>query len=661
MRELLTRLVCLATTAQLLFGCSVFQQAGNTSVTASIQSQRSASTELALHEIEEIDILIKLNNRSLSDYIEAEIQTQTASTDRYKFKNIKLSFQRQYIHLESLVDILDDDKNIISVAVSGEVLLHFSGDSLEWYPRFSQLKISSRDFKFQGTSYPEATPQVTESVLHRLNSDISGILISRNSNEVPLNMMPLGEIQVGVSLPGLSPSPALLNRPLTGSARIFDSVILIDSKVTTIAMDLVFNQGQTLCPSVPGCTMRSDPTYNPEPETIITHVTQDEARQGFAVLKDEFEIRTAGFFISEEKPAIALIEIRRPFLREALQVSLADIDMDAEFEAADLSFPIFSALLQPFDANSIMCERSDCTSPPTCKADLAQCKRLRDTRDCSSCVFRNPLNNRCASEETDPVCVSERSLQNTRYDAERAACITKAEGLKRECDDTSAQSLLSCQLESDNDYSSCESARRSIKNLASGASLASISAQTKASGRLVANFSNFRIEGDLKRLKLDMGLKSDLQLKGKLRFNPGDHTRPLANCIADWNAPFSSRFITTPTVNNLISNFEFSSGELTANWSGFGMAVHAEPSPIASILVNKPRLLTRCNIGLTMDTVKRALEGDDAEFFLGQLNLEIQPLPTTIHFTPATITLGNHVYSGTARLSNRNLRYEITD
>ena len=661
MREMLMRIFCLVAATHLLFGCSTLQQTGPTSDTASIQSQRASSAELALLELEEIDALIKLNNRILSNHIESEFQTQTTNETRYTFRDVSLGFKRQYIQLESIVDILDDNKNMISATVSGEVLLHFGGDRLEWFPRFNRLKIHSRNFNFQGEQFSEPTPEITKIALHNLNTETLESLTRRNSNTIPTNTVPLGEIQLGASLSGLSASPALVTGVLTGTTRVIDSLILIDSAVTSIALDMEFNPVRTPCPPGSDCTMYAEPAYQPQAETILTRVNIATARQSFAVLKDEFETRTNGLSIAGDKPAVALIEISRLFFQNALQSSLSELSLDAEFSTPDLSAPEFTASLRPFNVEHISCERLDCPELPVCKADLSQCKRLRDTRDCTNCTFRNPLNNRCVNEEIDPVCESERNLQNDRYDAERAVCISEADALKRDCEKTNTQSLLACQNVSDKEYSSCELVKRNLGRLKPGASLATLNAKTQASGTLIANFSNIRIEDDLNRLKLDMGLKSDLNLKGKLRFKPNNLKRPLAECIATWNAPFASRFVTTPSVNNLISNIHSNGDELTTHWSGFGMTIHADPSPLEAILAGNPGMLSDCNIGLTMRTVEKALRGDDVDFFLGQLELEIQPLPTTLRLAPARIRLGKDVYSGKAVLSSKNLRFEISD
>jgi len=753
MRNKLIPLFILAIVMYHMAGCSVLQPVGTPDELASVLNQRAASAEQALLELEDIDTLIKLNNSWLAEQIETELKTQIALSGQYKPHNLKVSFYNQYIALDAIVDITDQNNNTISASVSGDILLYFSGSRLEWLARFNRLEISSRDFVFEDGSYAEPIPELTQNTLQRLNSDYTASFTGLQSNGIPLNAVPLGEVQVGAALPGFALSPASHTEALRGMFMVAGSAILIDSSTTSIALDMTFIPDLSTCPAdvtvsrsefasgiesrepvgiarnmnnaadvryfyseisgakrpltiihywfadgLPmavnelavgpserwrtwsakgetqnnadhwevlvvekdsGCILHSKSIRTVEPQTTIAQVDQARARQAFKALQDEFNIRTATFSISGDEPVIALVEVRRPFLRDVLQSSLADLNMDAEFDSAALSTLKFSATLQPFETEDIICKHRNCPPAPVCQTNLSQCKRLRDTRNCSSCLFRNPLNNRCVSEAADPLCEASRKRQNAKYDADRAACIENAETSKQECDQLNAQALRSCQIESGFEDSACETIRTSMEALSQGTSLAKVNAQTNTSGKLRANFSNFLIEGDLSRIKLDMELKFDLQLDGELSFRPADIAQPLANCIAAWSGPFKNRFVTVPKINRLLGDLEQSNSTLTANWSGFGFTIDTNPSPLESIFVGNPQLLANCRIGLTVNKVEQAIAGDDAEFFHGGIELEIQPLPTKIHLAPATIESGGTVYSAEAQLSARYLRFDI--
>jgi hypothetical protein len=224
-----------------------------------------------------------------------------------------------------------------------------------------------------------------------------------------------------------------------------------------------------------------------------------------------------------------------------------------------------------------------------------------------------------------------------------------------------SQATRSCQIEAGFEDSACKSVKTSIEALKPGTPLAHVSARAQIRGKLSANFSNIRIEDDFQRLKLDISLNSNLQLDGDLNLSPGKIARPLADCIAAWSSPFKSRFVTTPTVNNLQSSFEESTNMLTANWSGFGLTIDTNPSPIESVFMANPQLLANCKIGLTSRRVEQAVTGNDTEFFNGQVGLELQPLPTRIHLAPATMEIGEELYSAEAELNASHLRYDIKD
>jgi len=731
-------------------GCSVFETWEPVSGLDSLQNQNAATALLDLHELEDIDTLIRLDNRQLAKQFEIALRAESAPGGTYSFRKIRFIFNNQIILLESIVDIKDTDEHTITGALSGDVRLKYRGNGLEWQPHFSQLQISSKDFEFENGKYAEAIPEFTETILHNLNTDVAHAVIDNERNTIPLNPVPLGEIQVGASLPGFAESNARNTQSLRGVFMIAGSAILIDSSTTSIALDMAFIPELSTCPAdiivsraefasaikarepvvltrnkinatdlryfyseiegatrpltiihywfadgLPlateelavgpserwrtwssnvsvnndvsqwevlvvekesGCILASKSIRIPDQGSRGKQADQGQASLTFREFKDEFNGRTAGFSISNEEPGIALIEVRRSFLREVMQSAMADLSIDVGFEESDLSALSFAASLQPFDTDDIFCEQRDCPQAPVCKTTASQCKRLRDTRDCSSCKFRNPLNNRCVSEAVDPLCEAARNRQNAKYENERTACIAHAEDDRRECERLNAQALSSCQIEAGFEESACESVKTGLQALDQDAPLAFVSAQTHASGELSANFSNFMIEGDLEQLKLNMRLQSNMHLEGDLNFEP---TGSLGKCIALWSAPFTSRFISTPSVNSLLSNFEQTPDMLTANWSGFGVTIETRPSPMESIFVDNPKLLANCKIGLTVARVEQAIAGDDAAFFRGQIDLLLQPLPTKIHLAPATISFGNMVYSGEADLSAEQLKYDI--
>ena len=751
----LQRLTCMAVTAQLLVGCSMIQMVLPTPDLSLIQTQRAESATRALQKLENVDTLIKLNNHWLEKQLVTELKAQAVTSDQYNFNSLNLVFGRQMISMKGTVDIRDSQGNTIAATASGDVLLKFSRVGIEWIPRFSQIVINSKDFVFNDENYVEPTAELSRLTLKNLNAGITTAIVEQQRNMILLDAIPLGEVQVGATLPGFNEIPARDTQSLRGIFMVVGSVTLIEISATSVALDMTFIPDLSTCPAdvtvsraefardiearepvgiaatmndeeddhysyseisgakrpltiihywfadgLPvaveelavgpserwrtwsanggqqsdtlhwevlvvekesGCILHSQSIRKLEPEITPVLADQARARQAFNTLNDDFNFRTAGFSISKERPKIALIEVTRPFLGEVLQAAVVDLNMNANFDSAGLSELSFSSRLQPFNTKGIACEQRNCFNPPLCSADLSQCKRLRDMRDCSSCLFRNPLNNRCVREAIDPLCEASRNRQNVKYDTEWKACVDGAESARQECDQLNQQALRSCQIESSFDNSKCESIKNGMASLTQGTALASVSGKAMASGSIRANFTNFRIEDNLTRLKLDVTLRSNLKFSGQLYFDPENAVPELAECIADWDAPFTNRFMSKPRVDNLISNFEESATTFTTNWSGFGLTIDTNTSPLESIFVGNPQLLAACEIGLTVNTVERALMGGDADFFRGNIPLEIQPLPTTIHLAPATIQFGESIFSAQAQLMPQRLLYDIRD
>ena len=153
MRKMLTRILCLAVVTQFIFACTGLQHPRPVFDQASIQSHRTASAQHALLELNEIDTLIKLDNRRLAEQIDRGLRAQAAISDSFYFRKLNVRFTKQLIALEAVLDIVDNSGNYISASAFGDVLLDFSGNHLEWFPRFNKLQISSAGFSFEQKTY----------------------------------------------------------------------------------------------------------------------------------------------------------------------------------------------------------------------------------------------------------------------------------------------------------------------------------------------------------------------------------------------------------------------------------------------------------------------------------------------------------------------------
>ena len=755
MRKLMTRVLCLAAVTQFIFACASLQPTGPDVEQASIQDQRVTDAALALLELDEVDTLVRLDNHKLAEQISTGLSVQAEISGRFHLRKPKVRFSKQYIALESGLEITDISGNVISATVYGEVSLGYSENHLEWVPHFNQLQVSASNFSFEQGTYTEPTAELNQLLLQRLNADMADALVLHDNNAIPLNAAPLGRIEVGASLPGFARSAASEIQLLNGVFIVVGSAMLIEPSVTSIALDLEFNPNLSYCPAKvtiaragftssvnerepagfvrnltdaegvryfyteisgakqpltiihywfadgqplvveeltveaserwrtwsskdstrtgasrwevlvvekeSGCIFHSQSIRTLGTERVTSQADQVSASSTFAALRDEFNARVASFPIAKDKPDIALIAVRRAFLRDILQASLTGLHLEASFDQAALRQLQFSALMQPFETADIICEHRSCPPAPSCAVSLTQCKRPRDTRDCSSCLFRNPLNNRCVSEAEDPICEAARNRQNTKHEAERTHCIANAEAAKQDCEQLNAQALRSCEIESGFEQSACEAVKSGITSLDKGNPLATSEAQAVIQGRLSTVFSNISIDSDFSRLKMDMALKSSMKLEGELTFSPGDLPQALASCIAAWSAPFTSRAYTSSAVTSILTTLSEADNAFTANWSGYILPLELIPSPLESVFVNNPNLLANCSIGLTVNDVERVITGDNADFFRGQLELEVQPQPAVIYLSPATVQYGEREFQGKAMISSSHVRYDIAD
>ncbi|HSM69042.1 MAG TPA: DUF2914 domain-containing protein [Xanthomonadales bacterium] len=408
-----------------------------------------------------------------------------------------------------------------------------------------------------------------------------------------------------------------------------------------------------------GCILHSqairvEPPADPEQTEDPPPVTWEQFHAAF-------EDRVADFSILGQKPEIALIEVRRPFLVEALHTSLKDIRIVVNFDADHLPPRTIKGTLQPFSAEEIVCEVRDCSTQRSCSSGFTQCVRERDTRDCTRCLFRNPLNNRCVSEGTDPICEAARTAQNEKFDEERAACLEQEALELEDCERLAAQELASCELEANSEQTACQAVKTAVAKNSGLPAFAEIELKLQTGGRLSAAFSNFSIEGDLEGLRLNLGLSGTLRLDGSIRFAPKQAVGPLAACMNAWQKSFRGRVVLPYQPSSMIAPIQTSPADLTTQWSGYILSASINPAPLEAMFVDNPGLLAGCHIGLTVDTVARAISGAGSDYLSGRYLLEIQPSASRIRLSDATVASGDEVYRAPPLLGDTHLKYEIGD
>ena len=754
MRTLLIQIICLALATQFVISCTTMQTDQPVPEHTPTQTQRAAVAELALLKMDEIDALVKLDNEPLGRQIASVLREQASESGDFYFRQLDIHFNRQWISLTSTVDIADGTGNIVRATAAGDILLEFSGNSLQWFPLFSELHITSTDFNYADGAYAESIPELDQLALDRLNTNVTDALLLYDNNTIPLDAIPLADIEVGAALSTLSNITATQTQALKGIFIVAGSATMIEPDATSIALDLEFIPDFSVCPAdisvsrsvfvreiksreprglirnmgdladlqhfyseisgakrpmtiihywfadgqpwvvkelavgpserwrtwssrgtdhtdashwrvlvvekESGCILHSQSVHTLETEAQenISEDGESSVVRNFTTLNDAFAKRTSEFSIVRDKPGIALIEIRRDFLQDVFRSSVSDLNIEARFDPRNLPKLHYTAQMLPIELEDDVCADTSCPEPEVCPSSTAICKRLRDTRDCTTCLFHNPLNNRCIKQAIDPICEGNRNEQNEKYDADHKACKAAVESAKRKCEEKNAQRIRSCEIESGAERSTCQAVKAGIESIKEGARFADVSAETNITGELSAVFSDFQIVGDFQRIQQDIALKFDIELNGDLLFSTGDIPDSVASCLKGWQAPFNNHATNTIS-QTMLTPLNVGESMLTSSWSGLVIPIAMSPSPLESVFVGNPRLLANCGVKLTVDDVVGVIVGEQADFFSGRINLIVQPLPTRIKLSPATIIYGETTHESTAVLNDKFLRYDI--
>jgi hypothetical protein len=749
---LIGRILTACAALQMVWGCAALDENLPVLAQSPIENQRVSLANASLSALEEIDAYIKLDNDLLQDQIRDGLRLQAAETGDLEFSRIKVHFSRQVIALEATLQITNGPDDVLNAALSGDVILTFSGNQLNWLPHFDQLRVSDSVFGTEGQSNPEARSEFEKLLLRRVNREITDAVIVLGRNVLPINPLPLGQIEVGAALTNFSDIAATNTHALGGVFTVAGSTILIEPTVTSIAVDLGFIPNISDCPAdlkvsrstfareirnrepvgvtrlydedvaashffteITGATRSTavvhywfadgrpvqleelavEPSYRwrtwssmtidpavarnwevivveketgcilhslailANPDTKPTPDTAADEPVNFSVFRDEFEKRVAGFSILGDRPDVALIEIPRPFLKDALHASLKDIQILVDFDTGDLPAEKLSGNLQPFNADEIVCAERECIAQRECTAGFTQCIRQRDSRDCTTCLVRNPLNNRCMKEGIDPICEAAKTAQNSRFEATRVACTEREAEVKRDCERLRSQELRSCEIEAASKQSVCEASRAVVQEFSNAASFAGVSMEVKTSGGLAVVFSEFEIEGDLTGLRQDMRFSAALELSGVIRFAPSKELGPVASCINAWQKRFNSVVVLPQLSNSMIGTIVPTETALVTGWTGHVVVASISPTPLEAMFVENPSLLADCQIGLTVNKVANAITGDGSDYITGNYHFEIQAKPSRIDLGQASVAYGDQIFKADPQLSPTHLKYEV--
>jgi len=366
---------------------------------------------------------------------------------------------------------------------------------------------------------------------------------------------------------------------------------------------------------------------------------------------------TRTFPAARETPGIAVAEFSRTIVAESLNQSLAQGRFALNFETVKSDMRPIRASLDSLAGAEMQCPARDCSVETRCRVDFSRCQRRQDTRDCITCLFRNPLNNRCMSERVDQECEANKARNNDQYETDWEACMTREESAQKSCETQAREAVSTCKQQAEEYLAACEDNRKAID--AHTGPVARVSGQSATSGRLSLRYSGLEMVGDLARLKGLLVIDPELSVDLDLHFQPGPGLGALGPCIAEWNGTFSTRLDIAQQPARVAGAVVESADGLTADWPGMTVPLSMNRGPLETLLIDRPELLSACRLTLSPTQIGERVSGEDGYFLRGVMPLDVQPGDARISIPPLKAEFDGRQYEAAPVLDQRCLRYEL--
>jgi hypothetical protein len=356
------------------------------------------------------------------------------------------------------------------------------------------------------------------------------------------------------------------------------------------------------------------------------------------------------------------VTANRRFLGSALAEAMYDLSLVTRIPVTRRSPLRVDVRIGAQPGESLSCSRASCESDRVCILDFERCPVQRDTRDCTSCLLRNPLNNRCVRVSEDPICLAARDGENQRLAEERQACIARETAARDQCIQERDRLLQSCRRRQTLESSVCEAQVAEMtgrfENLQP---LANLSGNLGLSGTLDFVFSEFRMDPDLERLRTSISLAGNLDNQGTLRFLPDPGLEALARCLRARDEAYQESMSLAPWRGGIVTDLRIEETRLVADWSGLSQRLDASPRPTGQILVKGEPVLDVCPSGLDPSRLLDYISGPGSDWLQGIFELDMRPEPTRITLLPAYLAIGSESWIGNPEVGQERLVYRIDD
>lgn len=380
----------------------------------------------------------------------------------------------------------------------------------------------------------------------------------------------------------------------------------------------------------------------------------------FSNLAQKFAKRTESLQQATDDNDIAVVAISKGFFARSLSEAMADIRLVSTPQVNDgASLPI-SARISAVPGETLSCNRQECGSERVCTLKFDNCPVLRDVRDCSSCLLRNPLNNRCIREAEDPICLATRDTENTRLEDNRQACIARETRLRDNCLLVRELEQENCSAQASLESNSCAARIEAMTTRFDAQSpLAEIQGQATLSGAMRFEFSEFRLEEDLQRVSMVLSLDADLLVNGQVNFKPVPDLNVLSQCLQATSDKYSTSIALPAWQGGLVAAVTTEASGLMAQWSGLIQRLEANPSPVIQFFTSHRDAISNCDIGLSADQLLNNLSGPGTDLLLGIFDLDMQPEPTRVTLLPATLQIDGNIWQGNATIAGQTVSYQL--
>ncbi|KAA9132620.1 hypothetical protein F3N42_05215 [Marinihelvus fidelis] len=618
-----------------------------------LQAERTAEAAAALAAMERIDAVITIDSpllgSAISDWLERVLPGELSAPARVHFH-------------DQLIWFTAGEWN-------GEILLGFEDDAITWQAD--------------------------------VRAPAGAVLEHGSGNRMAFDLAPLGILEAGARFSGAFEGVADRSLPLTAWPVMRAGALLVQPDNTRLALDLAFLAGVRRCEGAgaqeglllvydfvdgnptgvrrldagaamaPPATRKGQQPWTgyfvdagreclvrvvrEQPPRVVPATTGSVA---FTDYEQAFGAATAGLVDPGHDDAPVSMVMARSALATALRTALVDQSIAVSLQPRGDGSSRFSAAMQAPSADELSCASSECTTQQQCTVSHENCPLLRDTRQCTVCSLRNPLNNRCLAEEQDTECLQARDRRNERMAQERQACIAVEEEARDACLVVRDQALLQCRTQRQQRLDQCQAAVERVAALRPSAPGGRVDMAIRPSGALDVRFSGFSVDASLQQLRMAVDVAGNLELAGEMAFTPSGDLAGALPCTARWKGDFTTFADLATWDGALVSPLEFEGGRLVARWSGLARPVPLSPSPIRALFRVQPGLLAGCQAGMNAAWVERALSGEQAGVFQGRHELVTQPLPTRVSLLPGWVTLMGETLVAEPVMGEASVRFD---